>query len=47
MVRDLEGLEFQQAARLADFGLPVHLADRYESLAVAATGMSTASRRSC
>jgi len=33
-VRDLEGLQLQQAARLADFGLPVHLTDRYQSLAV-------------
>ena len=29
-VRDLEGFGFQQAARLADFGLPLHLTDRYE-----------------
>jgi hypothetical protein len=33
-VRDLDGLQFQQAARLADFAMPLHLADRYQSLAV-------------
>ena len=38
MVRDLEGLGYQQAARIADFGLPLHLADRYESLSVARYG---------
>ena len=32
------GLQFQQAARLADFGLPLHLTDRYESLAVSRYG---------
>jgi len=37
-VRDLEGLQFQQAARLADFGLPTHLSDRYQSLAVSRYG---------
>ena len=37
-VRDLDGLQFQQAARLADFGLPLHLAERYESLAVSRYG---------
>ena len=38
MVRDLEGLQFQQAARLADFGLPLHLAERYEALTVSRYG---------
>ena len=37
-VRDLEGLQYQQAARLADFGLPLHLTDRYESLSVSRYG---------
>ncbi len=37
-VRDLDGLQFQQAARLADFGLPLHLADRYPALAVSRYG---------
>ncbi len=38
MVRDLEGLQLQQAARLADFGLPLHLQDRYEAVAVSRYG---------
>jgi hypothetical protein len=38
MVRDLEGLGLQQAARSADFGLPLHLPERYESLAVSRYG---------
>ncbi|MEO7273834.1 MAG: hypothetical protein ABIX28_08475, partial [Vicinamibacterales bacterium] len=38
-VRDLDGLQFQQAARLADFGLPLHLAERYQSLAVSRYAM--------
>jgi hypothetical protein len=33
-VRDLEGLGLQQAGRLADFGLPLHLTERYEALSV-------------
>jgi hypothetical protein len=37
-VRDLEGLQYQQATRLADFGLPLHLTDRYESLTVSRYG---------
>jgi hypothetical protein len=38
MVRDLEGLGFQQAARLADLGVPLHLPERYEALAVSRYG---------
>jgi hypothetical protein len=38
MVRDLEGLQLQQAARLADFGLPLHLQERYQAAAVTRYG---------
>jgi hypothetical protein len=38
MVRDMEGLQLQQTARLADFGLPLHLQERYESAAVTRYG---------
>ena len=37
-IRDLDGLQYQQASRLADFGLPVHLTDRYEALSVSRYG---------
>jgi hypothetical protein len=37
-VRDLEGIGLQQAARLADFGLPLHLTDRYDALSVSRYG---------
>ena len=37
-VRDLEGLPFQQAARLADFALALHLPERYEALTVSRYG---------
>jgi len=33
-IRPLEGLQAQQAARLADFGLPLHAREKYSDLAV-------------
>jgi hypothetical protein len=38
MVRDLDGLQLQQTARLADFGLPLHLQERYQAAAVTRYG---------